>query len=184
MGPWVLNSMSKLMNYAIVEGSPGQWSINNSVKNTIFQYVKNIMDSRGHFNYYFKKRGRNYIAVNEKGNIQGFAILGPNRQTGTTRLYVIGTKPGRGIGGVLLSQIENNARGRGVHKLRIMDPVNNARSFYQHMGYKSGKRVNGNNTMSKKLNKRKSPSRPSLKRPASSSPASARRSANRQTPRR
>ena len=172
------------MNYAIVEGSPGQWSINNSVKNTIFQYVKNIMDSRGHFNYYFKKRGRNYIAVNEKGNIQGFAILGPNRQTGTTRLYVIGTKPGRGIGGVLLSQIENNARGRGVHKLRIMDPVNNARSFYQHMGYKSGKRVNGNNTMSKKLNKRKSPSRPSLKRPASSSPASARRSANRQTPRR
>ena len=165
------------MNYAIVEGSPGQWAINNSVKNTIFQYVKNIMNNRGHFNYYFKKRGRNYIAVNEKGDIQGFAILGPNRQTGTTWLYVIGTNPGRGIGGFLLSQIENNARGRGVHKLRIMDPVNNARSFYQHMGYKTGKRINGNNTMSKKLNKRKSPSRPSLKRRASSSPASVRRRA-------
>ena len=143
------------MNYAIVEGTSGQWAINNSVKNTIFQYVKNIMDpnnSRAHFNSYFKMRGRNYIAINERGQILGFAILGPNRRTGTTRLYVIGTKPGRGVGGVLLAHIENNARSRGVRKIRIMDPVFNARAFYQHMGYTSGKRVHGNNTMSKKLN--------------------------------
>jgi len=173
------------MNYAIVEGTPGQWAINNSVKNTIFQYVKNIMDpnnQRGHFNYYFKKRGRNYIAINEQGQILGFAILGPNRRTGTTRLYVIGTKPGRGIGGFLLNQIENNARSRGVRKVRIMDPVNNARSFYQHKGYKPGKKINGNNTMSKKLNKQKQPSRQSPTRPSSSPGSSARQSANRQTP--
>jgi N-acetylglutamate synthase-like GNAT family acetyltransferase len=159
------------MNYAIVEGTPGKWAINNSVKNTIFQYVKNIMDpnnSRAHFNSYFKKRGRNYIAVNEKGQILGFAILGPNRYTGTMRLYVIGTKPGRGIGRVLLTQIENNARNRGVSKVRIVDPVFNARSFYSHMGYTNGKRVHGNATMSKKLNTRKSPSRQSPTRRASS----------------
>jgi GNAT superfamily N-acetyltransferase len=159
------------MNYAIVEGTNGQWAINNSVKNTIFQYVKNIMDpnnQRGHFNYYFKKRGRNYIAVNERGTILGFAILGPNRPNGTMRLYVIGTKPGRGIGGILLNQIENNARNRGVRKVRIMDPVNNARAFYQHKGYKTSVKVKGNNTMKKRLNKRKSPSRQSPKRPASS----------------
>jgi len=175
------------MNYAIVEGTPGQWAINNSVKNTIFQYVKNIMDpnnSRAHFNSYFNKRGRNYIAINEKGQILGFAILGPNRRTGTTRLYVIGTKPGRGVGGVLLAQIENNARGRGVRKIRIIDPVLNALSFYHHMGYKPGKKVHGNNTMSKKLNKRKSPSRQSPARPSSSPASSPRRSVNRQTPRR
>jgi GNAT superfamily N-acetyltransferase len=186
MGSWALNSQLKLMNYAIVEGTSGQWAINNSVKNIIFQYVKNIMDpnnSRAHFNSYFNRRGRNYIAVNEKGQILGFAILGPNRHTGTTRLYVIGTKPGRGVGGVLLSQIENNARGRGVRKIRIMDPVNNALSFYRHMGYKPAKKVNGNNTMTKKLNKRKSPSRPSPKRPSSSPTSSARQSATRQTPR-
>jgi len=166
------------MNYAIVEGTRGQWAINNSVKNTIFQYVKNIMDpnnQRGHFNYYFKKRGRNYIAVNENGTILGFAILGSNRPSGTTRLYIIGTKPGRGIGGILLNQIENNARNRGVRKVRIMDPVNNARAFYQHKGYRAGMQLKGNNTMTKRLNKRKSPSHPSPKRRASSSPASARR---------
>lgn len=175
------------MNYAVVEGTPGQWAINNSVKNTIFQYVRNIMDpnnSRSHFNSYFNKRGRNYIAINEKGQILGFAILGPNRRTGTTRLFVIGTKPGRGVGGFLLNQIENNARSRGVRKVRIMDPVNNARSFYQHKGYKPGKKVNGNNTMYKKLNKQKQPSRQSPKRRASSSAPSAPRASPRRTPRR
>ena len=175
------------MNYAIVEGTRGQWAINNSVKNTIFQYVKNIMDPknpRAHFNYYFKKRGRNYIAVNEKGDILGFVILGRNRSNGTMKLYVIGTKPGRGIGGILLNQVENNARNRGVRKVRIMDPVNNARSFYQHKGYRDSVKVKGNNTMTKRLNKQKSPSRPSPKRPASSSVSSVRRSATPRTPRR
>jgi len=172
------------MNYAIVEGTRGQWAINNSVKNTIFQYVKNIMENRAHFNSYFNKRGRNYIAINENGQILGFAILGPNRRTGTARLYVIGTKPGRGVGSVLLSQIENNARGRGVRKIRIMDPVINALSFYHHMGYRPGKKISGNNTMSKKLNIRKSPSRQSPARPASSSASSARQASRRQTPRR
>lgn len=155
------------MNYAVVEGKPGQWAINNSVKNTIFQYVKNIMDpnnSRAHFNSYFNKRGRNYIAINEKGQILGFAILGPNKRSGTTRLYLIGTKPRLGVGDALLAQIEQNASNRGVRKIRIIDPVNNARSFYSRMGYKNSKR----NTMSKKLNKRKSPSRRSPARPSSS----------------
>ena len=173
------------MNYAIVEGTRGQWAINNSVKNTIFQYVKNIMDpnnQRGHFNYYFKKRGRNYIAVNENGTILGFAILGRNKSNGTMKLYVIGTKPGRGIGGILLNQVENNARNRGVRKVRIMDPVNNARSFYQHKGYRDSVKVKGNNTMTKRLNKQKSPSRPSPKRRASSSASSVRRSATPQKP--
>lgn len=174
------------MNYAIVEGFPGQWAINNSVKNIIFQYVKNIMDpnnARGHFNSYFKKRGRNYIAINENGKVLGFAILGPNRRSGTTRLYVIGTKPGRGVGSTLLSQIENNAQARGVHKLRIMDPVNKARSFYRHLGYKTGKPVKGNNTMYKKFSKRKSSSRPSPAKPSSSSAPSAQRSSPHQKPR-
>jgi GNAT superfamily N-acetyltransferase len=159
------------MSYAIIEGKPGGWAINNSVKNTIFQYVKNIMDpnnTRAHFNSYFNKRGRNYIAINEKGKILGFAILGPNRHTKTTRLYIIGTQPGLGVGGVLLNQIEENARERGIKKMRVMDPVFNARSFYQRMGYKNGKRINGNNTMIKKISKRKSPSRRSPARPASS----------------
>lgn len=172
------------MNYAIVEGAPGQWAINNSTKNIIFEYVKNIMNSRGHFNSYFRKRGRNYVAINENGTILGFAILGPNRASGTSRLYVIGTKPGRGVGGVLLTQIENNARGRGVRILRIMDPVNNALPFYRHLGYKSGKPVKENATLYKKLSTRKSPSRQSPARRASSSKSSARQSSRRQTPRR
>jgi GNAT superfamily N-acetyltransferase len=175
------------MNYAVVEGYPGQWAINNSTKNIIFEYVKNIMDpnnQRGHFNYYFKKRGRNYIAINENGTILGFAILGRNKSNGTMRLYVIGTKPGKGVGGFLLNQIENDARSRGVRKIRIMDPVNNARAFYQHKGYRSSVQVKGNNTMTKRLNRQRGPSRQSPARRASSSGSSGRRPSRRQTPRR
>ncbi len=175
------------MNYGIVAGQPGQWAINNSLKTIILPYVRDILDPnniQGHFNSYFKLRGRNYVAMNENGRAVGFAILGPNRPSGTTRLYVIGTKPGYGIGGLLLNQIENNARRRGVRKIRIMDPVNNARAFYQHLGYKSSKVIKGNNTMIKKLNRRRSPSRPSPTRPASSSASSARLASRRQTPRR
>jgi GNAT superfamily N-acetyltransferase len=173
-------------NIGIVEGIPGQWAINNSLKNIVFEYVKNILDpnnQRGHFNYYFKKRGRNYVAINGNGTVVGFAILGPNRPSGTTRLYVIGTKPGRGVGGALLRQIENNARGRNVRKIRIMDPVNNARSFYKHFGYRSGMRIKGNNTMTKRLNKQKRSSHPSRTPPSSSSASSARPTSRRQTPR-
>ena len=175
------------MNYGIVAGQPGQWAINNSLKNIVLPYVRNILDPnniQGHYNSYFRQRGRNYVAVNENGRPVGFAILGPNRASGTTRLLIIGTKPGHGIGGLLLSQIENNARARGVRKLRIMDPVNNARSFYQHLGYKAGVRVRGNNTMYKKLSRRRGSSRRSPARRASSVGSSARRSSQRQTPRR
>lgn len=175
------------MNVGIVEGSPGKWAINNSLKNIVFEYVKSIMDPknrRGHFNGYFNNRGRNYIALNNKGDVVGFAILGPNRPSGTTRLYIIGTKPGMGVGGALLSQIETNAIARGVRKIRIMDPVTNARAFYELFNYKPGKKRNGNNTMVKKLSKRKQPSPQSPKRPASSPASSARQTSPRQTPRR
>lgn len=169
-------------NIAVIPGSPGQWAVNNSVKNRAFRYVQNILNEpkRNEFEWYFRKRGRNYATMNSRGKLTGFAILGPNRTSGTVRLYLVGAKPGRGIGGVLMQQIENNARQRGVQKIRIMDPVNNARGFYQHLGFGSASR----GTMTKRLNRRKSPSHPSPTRRASSSPTSARRSANRQTPHR
>lgn len=180
--------MKRKRNVAILEGTPGQWVIiNNNVKNALFGYVQNIMppnNARGHFNSYFRNRGRNYLALNENGTPVGFAILGPNRESGTTRLLIIGTQPGHGFGGELLAQIERNANNRGVHKLRIMDPVNNARPIYEHLGYRAGAKVRGNATMYKKLSTRRSPSRPSPARPASSPGSSARRPAPGQTPRR
>ena len=168
-------------NIAVIPGSPGQWAVNNSVKNRAFRYVQNILNEpkRNEFEWYFRKRGRNYATMNSRGKLTGFAILGPNRPSGTVRLYLVGAKPGRGIGGVLMQQIENNARQRGVQKIRIMDPVNNARGFYQHLGFGPASR----GTMTKRLNTRKSPSRQSPARRASSSPASVRRRVGK-TPRR
>ena len=178
--------MKRKRNVAILEGTPGQWAIvNNSLKNTLFRYVQNIMppnNARGHFNSYFRNRGRNYVAMNNNGAPVGFAILGPNRPTGTTRLFIIGTQPGHGFGSELLAQIENNARGRGVYKLRIMDPVGPARNFYKYMGYRVGANQNGIESMYKKLKRRRSPSHPSPARPASSPGSSARRPAPGQTP--
>ena len=173
----------KRNNTAVIPGEPGQWAVNNSVKNRAFRYVRNILSEpkRNEFEWYFGKRGRNYATMGPRGKLTGFAILGPNRPSGTVRLYLVGSKPGRGVGGVLMQQIENNARQRGVRKIRIMDPVNNARGFYQHLGFGPASR----GTMTKRLaSTRRSPSRQSPARRASSAPASARRSANRQTPRR
>lgn len=173
----------KRNNTAVIPGEPGQWALNNSVKNRAFRFVQNILSEpkRNEFEWYFRKRGRNYATMNSRGKLTGFAILGPNRPSGTVRLYLVGAKPGRGIGGVLMQQIENNARQRGVRKIRIMDPVNNARGFYQHLGFVPASA----NTLTKRLaNTRRSPSHPSPTRPASSSPASVRRSVNRRTPRR
>lgn len=169
-------------NIGIIPGAPGQWALNNSVKNRAFRYVEHILSEpkQNEFEWYFKKRGRNYVTMNTRGKLTGFAILGPNRPSGTVRLYLIGSKPGLGIGGALMQQIENNARQRGVRKIRIMDPVNNARGFYQHLGFVPA----SHNTMTKRLNKQKSPSHQSPKRPGPSRGTSARRSAQRQTPRR
>jgi GNAT superfamily N-acetyltransferase len=127
----------KRNNTAVIPGEPGQWAVNNSVKNRAFRYVRNILSEpkRNEFEWYFGKRGRNYATMGPRGKLTGFAILGPNRPSGTVRLYLVGSKPGRGVGGVLMQQIENNARQRGVRKIRIMDPVNNARGFYQHLGF-------------------------------------------------
>ena len=173
----------KRNNTAVIPGEPGQWAVNNSVKNRAFRYVRNILSEpkRNEFEWYFGKRGRNYATMGPRGKLTGLAILGPNRPSGTVRLYLVGSKPGRGIGGVLMQQIENNARQRGVRKIRIMDPVNNARGFYQHLGFGPASR----GTMTKRLTStRRSPSRPSPARPSSSPKSSPRRSVNRQTPRR
>jgi predicted acetyltransferase len=141
------------MNIAILEGTPGKWMINNSLKNNAFLLVKNIMDPnnvRGHFNAYFKNRGRNYVAINENGRMAGFAILRPNKN-GTTNVLLIGTKPGRGTGRQIMNKIYNNARRRGSTKVRVIDPVNNARNFYRRLGYKN----NNKNTMSRNVAKKR-----------------------------
>lgn len=180
--------MKRKRNVAVIPGGPGNWAVNNSVKNRAFRLVENIFEEpkRNQFEQYFRKRGRNYATMGSRGKLTGFAILGPNRPSGTARLYLVGTKPGRGIGGVLFNQIENNARQRGVKKIRIMDPVFNAVGFYQHLGYKPSTTISGNSTMIKRLaSRQRSPSRPSPARP-SSSPRSSRQqnAARRQTPRR
>ena len=181
------NSTSKLMkrkrnNVAVVSGGPNNWAVNNSVKNRAFKYVKNVLaePTMQEFNSHLQNRGRNYAAFGTRGKLKGFAVLGPNRPSGTTRLYLVGTKPGRGIGGALLHQIEENARQRGVRKIRIMDPVLNALGFYHGLGY--GPASHG--TLTKRLSTRRSPSRPSPKQPSSSSASSARRSVSGRTPRR
>ena len=176
----------KRNNVAVIPGAPGNWAVNNSVKNRAFTLVQNILPNpvMEEFNYYLQKRGRNYATMGTRGKLTGFAILGPNRPSGTTRLYLIGTKPGRGIGGTLLQQIENNARQRGVKRLRVMDPVPNALGFYEQAGYRPGQNISGSSTMTKRLSKRKSPSRPSPKRPSSLPASSTRRSASGRTPRR
>jgi ribosomal protein S18 acetylase RimI-like enzyme len=176
-------------NVAVNAGSPSRWAINNSVKNIIFEYVKNILGTnnftpREHFENYFLNRGRNYITVNRNGAITGFAILGPDKK-GRVRVHLVGTKPGKGYGRALMAQIASNARNRGLRRVIINDPVNNARAFYKKLGYSNDPiRVNSRgrvrNTMSMRLrvNKRKRSSPPSPRAPS----VSPRASPSRRTP--
>ena len=180
---------------AVVAGSPSHLLINNSLKNIIFEYVKNILGTnnstpREHFESYFQNRGRNYITVNSSGNVTGFAILGPNIKGKKVKVHLIGAKPGMGYGRVLMEQIAANARARGLRRVVINDPVNNARNFYRRLGYTNDPiRVNKygrvKNTMSMKLrvNKRKRSSPRSPRAPSASPPTSPpRKKPHRRTP--
>lgn len=161
---------------AVNAGSPSRWAINNSVKKIVFEYVKNILGSRtitplAHFESYFNNRGRNYLAANGEGNITGFAILGPNIKGKKVKVLLVGTKPGRGYGRVIMEQIASNARERGLRRVVITDPVANARNFYRTLGYKNDP---NRGTMSLKLraNKRKRSSPRSPRAPSASPPTS------------
>jgi GNAT superfamily N-acetyltransferase len=108
--------------------------------------------------------------MNTNGKLVGFALVNANHknQKGNMRIRLIGTNKGKGIGRMLIEQIINNARGRGL-KTVTLESVPEARGFYNKIGFLPiGIGNNMRYYLSPLISKRRSPSRPSRARRASS----------------
>lgn len=166
------------MNYAVVGPST---LLNNSTRMRARKLVRRTVN-RSWFNNAYQASNRHYIVVNTRGKLVGFALVEPNKST-DMRIQLIGAKQGRGIGRLLMEQILNNARNRGL-KTVTLESVNEARGFYNKMGFTRfglGNNMRYYLTLNKRTPSSRTPARASASRTAP--PPSASRG-NRQTPRR
>ena len=83
-------------------------------------------------------RNHNY-AVYNNGKFVGFALLSPENNK-TLYLNVIVTEPGHGYGSALINRIKSNARKKNFKKINL-NSVNEARKFYEKMGFKKSSNI-------------------------------------------
>jgi GNAT superfamily N-acetyltransferase len=109
--------------------------LNNSTKKRARALVKNTIN-KSWFNNAYSLSNRHYIVMNTNGELVGFALVNKNHrnQKHDMRIRLIGTNKGRGIGRLLITQILNNARARGL-KTVTLESVPEARGFYNKVGF-------------------------------------------------
>ena len=97
--------------------------------------------SKGWFNNTMrsKARGNNYAVYNNSGKLAGYAVMGKNLPNlgGSTYLFLIGARPGKGYGTQLLHQIIRNARVRGLKYVMLEPTENRVRAWYRRFGFKN-----------------------------------------------
>ena len=166
-------------NFAIL--GPGKF-LDKSLRKNARALVRETIN-RNWFRNAYKISNRNYAVFNTNGKLVAFALINANHrnQRGDLRIRLIGANKGRGLGSMLIRQIINNARNRGL-KTVTLESVPEARGFYNKMGFLP---IGiGSNMRYYIPSKRKPPSRPSPARPSSSSMPSGQQNAvrRRQTP--
>ena len=165
-------------NYAIL--GPGTL-LDNSTRRRARKLVRETVN-RNWFNNAYQASNRHYIVMNTRGKLVGFALVESNKST-DMRIQLIGAKKKLGIGRMLMQQILNNARNRGL-KTVTLESVNEARGFYNRMGFTRfglGNNMRYYLSPNKQTPSSRTPARASASRTAP--PPSASRG-NRQTPRR
>lgn len=145
-------------NYAIL--GPGKF-LNKSFRKIARSLVRETID-RQWFKNAYKIANRNYAMFNTNGELIGFALINQNHknQRGDMRVRLIGTKQGKGYGRILMQQIINNARNRGL-KTVTLESVPEARGFYYKMGFVS---IGIGNNMRYYINRKTPASRSAAKR--------------------
>ena len=159
-------------NFAIL--GPGKF-LDKSLRKNARALVRETVN-RNWFKNAYKISNRNYAVLNASGKLVAFALINANHrnQRGDVRIRLIGANKGRGLGKMLIHQIINNARSRGL-KTVTLESVPEARGFYNKIGFLP---IGiGNNMRYYLTSIRKQPSRPTPKRPASSPESSVRRRA-------
>jgi N-acetylglutamate synthase-like GNAT family acetyltransferase len=120
------------MNNVAILG-PGNAIYNNTLKSSAQQLVNGTVLA-SYFENIWKERNKslNYSVINQDGQLVGFALL--KRDGKTLEVSLIGTKPKRGFGKLLMEQIISNAKNSGINKI-VLDSVSDAFLFYHKMGF-------------------------------------------------
>jgi N-acetylglutamate synthase-like GNAT family acetyltransferase len=84
-----------------------------------------------------KRRGNNYALHNASGNLAGFAVMGKNLPNlgGSTYIFLIGARPGRGYGSQLLARIIQDAKKRKLHYIFLEPTEERVRVWYRRFGF-------------------------------------------------
>lgn len=110
--------------------------LNESLRRAARKLVRKTVD-RNWFRNAYKVSNRHYTVTSSSGKLVGFALINRNHknQKGDMRIRLVGTKQGLGIGRILMEQIINNARNRGLRTVTL-ESVPEARGFYNKLGFR------------------------------------------------
>jgi N-acetylglutamate synthase-like GNAT family acetyltransferase len=120
---------------------------NNSITNT---YINSLLKRR-------RNKRQYVVSANNAGNVNGFAIIGPNYNINNRKfmyLHLIavrsksnkGISRGKGVGTALLARIVKNAKNRKVNEI-LLNAIPSAKSWYTKVGFKRPNYSMGNNNM-------------------------------------
>ena len=129
-------------SYAVV--GPGG-ATNNSLRRKARKLATGI--SKEYFEHEWARRNktRNYSVVNSAGNLVGFALIEVKRPT--MKIHLIATKPGSGIGKLLMKKIITGAK-RSKIQVIFFEAVKTAIGFYEKLGFvPTGNKTNNSLTM-------------------------------------
>ena len=139
---------------AIIKRSPNS-RLGTKYRNKAYGLVSSILDDNNHFNQFLENANRNYVILDKK-NFRGFATV--TNWKNIVQVELIGTntkqrpKTGKGWGSLLMNAIKNNARKKGMKRVKVHDPVSGARGFYRKLGYNTASNTfGGTHTMKRRV---------------------------------
>jgi GNAT superfamily N-acetyltransferase len=113
-------------------------SVLKGKRSQIYNLVKNNISAGWFWNMIRnKRRGNNYALHNASGNLTGFAVMGKNLPNlgGSTYIFLIGARPGRGYGSQLLARIIKDAKNRKLHYIFLEPTEERVKVWYRRFGF-------------------------------------------------
>jgi hypothetical protein len=117
----------------------GPGGINGTMHNSMRNNAYKIIGERVNDNYFknlwaSRNKNSNYMVINDKGGLAGFAIL--NRLNPYfTKVELIGSKQ-KGVGTKIMQTIKNNAKAAGSFAIEL-NAIPSAKGFYEKLGFKT-----------------------------------------------
>jgi hypothetical protein len=172
-------------NIAVL-GPGGFGTMHNTMKNNAFQIIGGkVLASYFNDLWVSRNKNSNYMVINDKGGLAGYAIL--NRLNPYfTKVELIGSRK-QGVGTKIMQAVKNNAKAAGSFAIEL-NAIDGAEGFYKKLGFKTiGKTMTNRGTINTHqmilnlrepvaftLGKRTSPKKPTPQRRTRRTPATRR----------